>query len=92
MHILYVPAPTDDPINRKNDPINTDNDPINTDDSLVKRNIRYHLKQNPGANYSELAEKTGYSAATIKRHIQELKKLGIIERVGSNKTGHWKIQ
>ena len=43
------------------------------------------------ANYNELAEKTGYSVATIKRHIQELKKPGIIERIGSDKTGHWRV-
>jgi ATP-dependent DNA helicase RecG len=49
------------------------------------------LKQNPKANYKELANKTGCSVATIKRHIQELKKMGIIERIGSDKTGFWKM-
>jgi DNA-binding Lrp family transcriptional regulator len=49
------------------------------------------LKQNPKANYSELAEKIGCSTATIKRHIQELKKMRIIERIGSDKTGFWKL-
>jgi predicted HTH transcriptional regulator len=39
----------------------------------------------------ELASETGYSASTIKRHIQELKKLGLLDRVGSDKSGHWKI-
>ncbi len=75
-----------------NDPVKTKNDPVNDlVNDLVKRNILQHLKQNTKAIYSELANKTGYSAATIKRHIQELKKMGIIQRFGSDKTGYWKI-
>lgn len=71
------------------DPVNDlVNDPVI---SALKSNILNHLKQNPRANYNELAYKTGYSTATIKRHIQELKKAGILERIGSDKTGSWKI-
>ncbi|MBX2930629.1 MAG: winged helix-turn-helix domain-containing protein [Chitinophagaceae bacterium] len=73
---------------REIDPINTENDLVN---DPVKKKIVAHLKQNPHTNYSTLAEKVGYSVATIKRHIQELKKLGLIQRIGSDKTGHWKI-
>jgi len=68
-----------------NDPVN---DPVN---DSVKSKILQHLKQNPNANYSELAVKTAFSTATIKRHIQVLKNRGIIERIGSDKTGYWKI-
>jgi len=84
MHVRFA-NPANDPVKANNDPVNDlVNDP-------VKRNILQHLKQNPKANYSNLATKTGYSTATIKRHIQELKKSGIIERIGSDKTGYWKI-
>ncbi len=71
-----------------NDPVNIQNDPVN---DPVKRSILVHLNQNPNASYHTLAEKTGYSAATVKRHIQELKRMGFIERIGSDKTGHWKV-
>ncbi len=84
MHVQFS-EPINDPVKVKNDLVN---DLVN--DSL-KRNILQHLKQNSQANYKELAETTGYSTATIKRHIQELKKMGIIERIGSDKTGYWKI-
>jgi predicted HTH transcriptional regulator len=77
MHVQFT-----DPAEVKNDPVN---DP-------VKSNILQCLNQNTKANYRELADKTGYSTATIKRHIQELKKMGIIERIGSDKTGYWKIK
>lgn len=80
MHIHFS-DPVIDPVKVKNDPVN----------NPVKRNILHHLTQNPKSNYRELADKTGYSVATIKRHIQELKKSGIIERIGSDKTGHWKM-
>jgi fido (protein-threonine AMPylation protein) len=80
MHVQFV-KPVNDPVKTKNDPVN----------DLVKRSIMQHLKLNPRANYSKLADKTAYSTATIKRHIQELKKMGIIERIGSDKTGYWKI-
>lgn len=83
MHVLYT-----DPEKTESDLVNVKNDLVN---DPVKRNILYHLQQNPNANYNELAENTKYSVATIKRHIQKLKKLGFLERIGSDKTGHWKI-
>jgi fido (protein-threonine AMPylation protein)/biotin operon repressor len=84
MHVQFT-EPVNDPVKAKDDPVN---DLVN---DSVKRNILQHLKQNPKANYGELAAKTEFSTATIKRHIQELKKMGIIERIGSDKTGFWKI-
>jgi fido (protein-threonine AMPylation protein)/biotin operon repressor len=84
MHVKFL-DPVNDPVKAKNDPVN---DPVN---DSVKSKILQHLKQNSKANYKELADKTEYSTATIKRHIQELKKMGIIERIGSDKTGYWKI-
>lgn len=83
MHVQYA-----DLVNTQNDPVKAENDLGN---DPVKANILQQLRQNPKANYTQLAEKTGYSTATIKRHIQELKKSGVIERIGSDKTGYWKI-
>lgn len=80
MHVRFVES-LSDPVKSKFDPVN---DP-------VKGNILQYLKQNPKANYRELADKTGYSTATIKRHIQVLKKMRIIELIGSDKTGSWKM-
>lgn len=92
MHVHYVSA---DPVKTQNDTAKSQNDPVKLQNDLVnapvKRNILHGLKLNPYSNYSALAEKTGYSTATIKRHIQELKKMGLIKRIGSDKTGYWKI-
>jgi DNA-binding MarR family transcriptional regulator len=76
MHISFS-----DLVNKQIDPVN---DPVNS-------SILNQLKHNPKLKYSELADSTGYSIATIKRHIQDLKKLGLIERIGSDKTGSWNI-
>jgi ATP-dependent DNA helicase RecG len=39
----------------------------------------------------EIAELLGVSINTVKAFISVLKKKGVLERVGNNKTGHWKI-
>ncbi len=83
MHVRFV-----SPIKEHIDPVKSATDLVN---DPVKSSILLHLQQTPHANYPELAAKTGYSIATIKRHIQALKKLGIIERIGSDKTGYWKV-
>ena len=38
-----------------------------------------------------LCEKTGLSSTTAKREIAFLKKSGCLERIGSLKTGYWKV-
>ncbi len=83
IHVQYI-----DFANRQNDPVKAINDLVN---DPVKSNILHRLKQKPKAKYIEIANETGYSISTIKRHIQELKKLGLVERIGSDKTGYWEI-
>ena len=102
MHVRFADL-VNDPVKTKNDlvsdPVNelakTKNDPVKIKTDLVndpvKNDILQLLIQNRKANYNELADKTGYSSATIKRHIQVLKQMGILERIGSDKTGYWKI-
>jgi DNA-binding Lrp family transcriptional regulator len=43
-------------------------------------------------NYAEYATMIGVSEATVKRRLGELKKAGVIIRIGSNKTGHWQVK
>jgi len=40
----------------------------------------------------KLASISGRTSRTIQRALDSLKSKGIIERVGSNKTGYWKIK
>ena len=50
------------------------------------------LKNNPHSRVSDIAAESGKSVRTIYRSISELKNEGRIERVGSKKTGYWKVK
>ena len=73
------------------DPINTASDPINKfSDPITEQLYQAILKDNT-LNYAAYGEQIGVSEATVKRRLGELKKSGLVIRVGSNKKGHWEI-
>ncbi len=76
-----------DPIN---DPING---PINGPIKLTERQdlILQMFAEDKSLSRERICEKTGLSDGTIKREIAFLKKSGYLERVGSLKTGYWKV-
>ena len=74
----------DDTVKRQNDTIKSNIDTIN--DTVFSL-----IKQNNKINVTEISERLNISLSTAKRKIKELKAQGIIERIGSNKTGHWRI-
>jgi predicted HTH transcriptional regulator len=79
LHIFYT-----DTVNSVNDTVNSTNDTVNdTVFSLVK--------QNKNITTTEISERLNLSLSTVKRKIKDLKGQGIIERIGSDKTGFWKI-
>lgn len=49
------------------------------------------LSEDPGYTMPQLAEKMLVSRKTITIYIKSLKEKGIIERIGSNRKGYWKI-
>ncbi len=49
------------------------------------------IKDNPTINRKEISFKTGISLKNIQKHINKLKSLGILERVGTPNNGYWKI-
>lgn len=49
------------------------------------------LIEDPGLTREKLAEKLGKSESTIKEHLGKLQALEIIQRVGANKNGYWKV-
>ncbi len=59
--------------------------------STTQRQIIDILKDNPEITIKEIADKLEKNETTVVRNIGKLKKQGIIERVGSDKTGYWKI-
>ena len=49
------------------------------------------IKKYPGHNANEIGEQIGLSERQVKTYITKLKQLGLIVRVGSNKTGYWRV-
>lgn len=47
--------------------------------------------ENVTENASSIAKKVGVSLRTIMRDIEKLKQLGLIEHVGPDKGGHWRV-
>lgn len=59
--------------------------------SPIRQMIVDEIRNNPNITQKELAKLIGKSSTTVANHIAFLKENGIIERVGSNKTGWWKV-
>ena len=49
------------------------------------------LLEDPAFTYTVLAEKLGVSRKTISERIRSLKEKGIIQRIGSDSKGYWKV-
>ena len=46
---------------------------------------------NPKITIAEMAERLGVTKRTIEREVKQLRETGSIERIGSKRFGHWKI-
>ncbi len=72
----------------------TSNDTVN---DTVKLSPSQHkvfeaLKERPDATAKEVAKHVGVSEITVRRALSVLKSAGLIERIGSDKTGHWLVK
>ena len=57
-----------------------------------RRNAIIHLMiQAPRISSAKIAEKLGINERTVKRDIKELREKGVIERIGGDYGGEWKI-
>ena len=54
-------------------------------------NVLEVIKANSSFNAAMIGEQVGLSERQIKTYITRLKEVGLIVRVGSNKTGYWKV-
>ena len=98
--------PVSDPINDISDPITERlyqaisqaadlikpvSDPINDISDPITERLYQAILKNNKLNYAEYGALLGVSEATIKRRLGELRKAGMIVRVGSNKSGYWEV-
>ena len=76
----------------ENDTIKSKSDTVKHQNDTVSDTVLNSIVREPHITAVELAGKSGLGIATVKRHIKKLKDAGKIERVGSDKTGHWKVK
>ncbi|MCK5849203.1 MAG: winged helix-turn-helix transcriptional regulator [Caldisericia bacterium] len=69
------------------------NEPVNEPVKFTKtqKAILDALREYANISKKELSDITGRSRSTITRNLAQLVKNGSIERIGSDKKGHWKI-
>ena len=73
------------------DPIKPSSDPINKFADPITEQLYQAILNDNTLNYAAYGKQIDVSEATVKRRLGELKKAGLIARVGSNKNGHWEI-
>ena len=69
----------------------TVNDTVNDTVKSKNETVFSLIKQNNKINANENSERLNISWSTVRRKIKELRNNGKIERMGSDKTGQWKI-
>ncbi|MCL1808553.1 MAG: putative DNA binding domain-containing protein [Clostridiales bacterium] len=60
------------------------NEPVSRQSQIMNA-----VKRSPYITVSQLSEWMGLSIATLEREIKTMKKLGLIKRIGSNRSGYW---
>ena len=69
----------------------TVSDTVKPQNDTVNDTVFNLITQNNKITTAEISELLKISLSTVKRKIKKLKEKSIIERVGSDKTGYWKI-
>ena len=80
MHISY-----------NSDTVKQENDTVKIDIDTVNSRIIQLIEQNNKITAMELKDEIGISIASVKRRMKKLKDDGVIQRIGSDKSGHWEI-
>jgi ATP-dependent DNA helicase RecG len=63
-----------------------DKKPMASEELILKA-----VSKNPTINIQTLSKQTGLGKTAVDNNIKKLKEKGLLERVGSKKTGQWKV-
>ena len=91
MITMYRDETTIEPVNA---PVNeTVNETVNEPRvlSALQKQLLSLIDFNPHISYEELINQTGKVRTTVWRNLRSLVKLGILTRIGSDKTGYWHV-
>ena len=67
------------------------NDGVNDGVNDSQRKILLAIMEKPSITQAELSKLVGISIVHVNKNIARLKKLGVLERMGSDRNGYWKI-
>ena len=67
------------------------NDRINDRINDLDKAIIDIIKSNKYVTISEITNETAKSSSTINRHLDAMVKRGTISRIGSRKSGYWRV-
>ncbi len=59
--------------------------------SDVQERVVAYLAEAPKASRKELADNIGLTEDGVKYHLNKLKEMGVIQRIGPDKGGHWEV-
>ncbi len=65
--------------------------PLDNIRKSTQKQIIEIIKENPRANRKEIAERIGKSEDGVKKQLANLKRMGLIERVGADRGGYWRV-
>jgi len=57
----------------------------------LQSQILEQIRQKATISYDELASVTGKDRSTVRRNVGKLKDKGLLQRIGSKKTGYWEV-
>lgn len=57
-----------------------------------ERQLLQLIDEDPGYTMPQLAEKMSVSRKTVAGYLKSLKEKGVIERVGTTRSGHWELK
>ena len=91
MTLPIHPVFLDDTVNRRGDTVNDSVNDTVKQSQLTRRqlDILSAIEENDRISSAELCIRLAVSRPTISRAISDLKKKGVILRVGSDKSGSW---
>jgi Fic family protein len=67
------------------------NVPVNVLANDAEKRILELISDNPEITYNEMAKEISMNRKTVQRYISKLKTAGVIERIGSDKSGYWRV-
>jgi len=59
--------------------------------TAIQKDIIKQVQDNPNVTYNILADLLKRNRTTIYRNMEKLKQVNILERIGSDKKGYWKV-